>query len=125
MPVEASVAASFWPTSPALPIPVTITLPGRAIDQVRRPRDRHAEPVADPLQGLGLDPQHLAGEGQSLGLGLQASDASVIIAIVGLPAPVGNIPPPALPTGARTIAHPRRLVNAGCLNSRTLHRFID
>ena len=27
VPVEASVAASFWPTSPALPIPVTITLP--------------------------------------------------------------------------------------------------
>ena len=27
VPVEASVAASFWPTSPDLPIPVTMTLP--------------------------------------------------------------------------------------------------
>ena len=28
VPVEASVAAIFWPINPALPMPVTITLPG-------------------------------------------------------------------------------------------------
>ena len=45
----------------------------------------------------------------------------MIIAIVGLPALLGNIPPPALPTGARTIAHPRRVVNVGNLKSPTVN----
>jgi hypothetical protein len=45
------------------------------------------------------------------------------VAIVGLPAPLDTNGPPAMPTGDRTIAHPRRLVNASRLDSRTLSLF--
>ena len=47
----------------------------------------------------------------------EAGDASVIMAIVGLPAPLGATPRPAMPVGERTIAQPRFRVNAGQLNS--------
>jgi hypothetical protein len=42
----------------------------------------------------------------------------VIIAIPGLPAPSSNSLPPALPTGARTIAHPRGHVNVSHVKPR-------
>ena len=41
------------------------------------------------------------------------------MAIVGLPAPLGTSASSAVPTGNRTIAHPREGVNRGHLNSRT------
>jgi hypothetical protein len=44
--------------------------------------------------------------------------------IVGLPALLDTTAPPAMPTGDRTIAHPRRLVNARRFNSRTLLSFL-
>jgi hypothetical protein len=42
------------------------------------------------------------------------------MAIVGLPAPIRNSIPPALPTGGRTIIELCKYVNASYLNSRQL-----
>ena len=87
------------------------------MDQFRSPRDRLAQPLADALDGLGLDPQHFARKGQALGLGIRGQRPIRDHRHRGPPCPVGNILPPALPTGGRTIAHPRKVVNAGNLDS--------
>ena len=50
MPVEASVAASFWPTSPALPMPVC---PGEAVPDQLQHQVRRG-PEAGEAQGLAV-----------------------------------------------------------------------
>ena len=61
LPVEASVAAIFWPINPALPIPVTMTLPGTLIQLADRAAELGVEPSAEAFQRLGLDLNNLPG----------------------------------------------------------------
>ena len=60
VPVEASVAETFWPIRPLLPIPVTTTRPA----QPRRSSTARSKPRVDPRQqledGPRLDLQDLA-----------------------------------------------------------------
>ena len=49
MPVEASVAMIFWPIRPALPMPLTMTLPRQSIEAL----DRAAEFLIEPPRNLG------------------------------------------------------------------------
>ncbi len=94
--------------------------PRRAMNELRRPRDRVTKLPAHPVEHLGLDPQDFAPNAKPSASVSEASDTSVIMAIVGLPAPIRISIPPALPTGARTIVELRKYVNASCLNSRYL-----
>ena len=75
-----------------------------------------SEAIANALDGLSLDSQHFAPKANPSTSISEASDASVIMAIVGLPAPLGATPSPAMPVGERTIAQPRFHVNAGQLD---------
>ena len=63
MPVDASVAAIFWPISPALPMPVTITLPLQSNSSFTASQNDVSSRY-ETSQTPGLAAQDLAGRAQ-------------------------------------------------------------
>ena len=80
MPVEASVAATFWPIRPDLPMPVTQSRPEDFSMASTASRKAGPEVVDLAADGFGLDPQNLPGRFERHGRYLKASALSRIIA---------------------------------------------
>ena len=66
VPVEASVAMIFWPTSPALPIPQTMHVPPALEEQLHGPAKLAVQPVGHLGQGTAFGQNHLPGEAELL-----------------------------------------------------------
>ena len=64
VPVEASVAMIFWPTSPALPMPQTMHAAPALKDQLDGPAELAVEPVGHLGQGAAFGQDHLPGEAE-------------------------------------------------------------